>query len=54
MIEYELLQKLYSIDTFVGYSDAEIQEMSEGFDDVPAALTDFWKNAERRQNYIRH
>lgn len=29
MIEYELLQKLYSIDTFAGYSDDEIKEMSE-------------------------
>ena len=34
MIEYELLQKLYSIDTFVGYSDAEIQEMSELIGDI--------------------
>ena len=38
MIEYELLQKLYNIDTFVGYSDAEIKEMSEGFDDLPYCM----------------
>ena len=43
MIEYELLKKLYSIETFTGYSDDEIEEMSEGFDSVPAALMDFLK-----------
>ena len=45
MIEYDLLQKLYSIDTFVGYSDAEIKEMSEGFDDVPAVCDDDGRTA---------
>ena len=43
MIEYELLKRLYSIDTFAGYSDDEIKEMSEGFDVVPSALMNFWK-----------
>ena len=53
MIEYELLQKLYSIDTFVGYSDAEIQEMSEGFDEVPAVLMDFWKKCGKTAEFYK-
>lgn len=42
-MDYELLRRLYDIDSFVGYTDDEIREMSEGFDQIPAALMDFWK-----------
>ena len=42
-INYELLKKLYDVDTFAGYTDVEISEMTEGFDNIPAALCSFWK-----------
>ena len=53
MIEYELLQKLYSIDTFAGYSDDEIKEMSEGFDEVPVALIEFWKKCGKSEELYK-
>ncbi len=42
-MDYELLRRLYDIESFVGYTDDELREMSEGFDQIPAALMDFWK-----------
>ena len=42
-IDYELLKKLYDVESFVGYNDEEISEMTEGFDTVPAAILAFWK-----------
>ena len=53
MIEYELLQKLYSIDTFAGYSDDEIKEMSEGFDEVPVALIEFWEKCGKSEELYK-
>lgn len=42
-MDYELLRRLYDIESFVGYTEDELREMSEGFDQIPAALMDFWK-----------
>ena len=42
-MDYELIKDLYGITTLTGYSDEEIAELTEGFDEVPAALQDFWK-----------
>ncbi len=37
-MDYELLRRLYNIDSFVGYNEDEIREMCKGFDLIPAAL----------------
>lgn len=42
-MDYELLKKLYDIEEFDGYTDEEIAELSEGFDEMPKALIEFWK-----------
>lgn len=42
-MDYELLRRLYNIDSFVGYNEDEIREMCKGFDLIPAALLEFWK-----------
>ena len=42
-MDYELLRRLYDIESFTGYNEDEIREMSEGFDVIPATLIDFWK-----------
>ena len=42
-MDYELLRRLYDIESFVGYIEDELREMSEGFYQIPAALMDFWK-----------
>ena len=42
-INYELLKKLYDVESFNGYTDEEIAEMTEGFDNVPSELRAFWK-----------
>lgn len=42
-IDYDLLQKLYNIQFFEGYSDKEIEELSEGYENIPSSLIGFWK-----------
>lgn len=42
-MDYELLKKLFEIDVFVGYTEDEIAELTEGFEHIPAALLEFWK-----------
>ena len=42
-MDYELIKKLFCIDTFEGYTDDEITELTEGFEHIPSALTEFWK-----------
>lgn len=42
-MDYALLQKIYGIKSFDGYSDEEINELTEGFEYIPSALYDFWR-----------
>lgn len=42
-MDYDLLKALYNIKSFVGYSDEEICELSEGFEIIPSSLYEFWK-----------
>ncbi|MBO4473722.1 MAG: hypothetical protein J5750_02285 [Clostridiales bacterium] len=52
-MDYELLKKIYDIEDFVGYTDEEIAEMTEGFDAVPAALSGFWKTCGNTSGLFR-
>lgn len=40
-MDYDLLKALYNIKSFVGYSDEEICELSEGFEIIPSSLFSF-------------
>lgn len=42
-MDYDLLKALYNIKSFVGYSDEEICELSEGFEIIPSSLYELWK-----------
>ena len=34
-MDYALLQKIYNIKSFVGYTDEEIKELRAGFESIP-------------------
>ena len=42
-MDYELLKNLYDVEVFEGYSDLEIAELSEGWEEIPSSLLDVWK-----------
>lgn len=42
-MDYALLQKIYNIKSFVGYTDEEIKELKEGFESIPHTLYEIWK-----------
>lgn len=42
-MDYDLLARLYNVQSFVGYTDDEIFELSKGYDAIPSALVDIWK-----------
>lgn len=41
-MDYELLKNLYDVEVFEGYSDSEIAELSEGWEEIPSSLLDVW------------
>ncbi len=42
-MDYALLQKIYNIKSFVGYTDEEIKELRAGFESIPSMLYEIWK-----------
>ena len=42
-MDYALLQKIYNIKSFVGYTDEEIKELKEEFESIPHTLYEIWK-----------
>ena len=42
-MDYDLLQKIYNIKSFVGYTDEEIKELRAGFESIPHTLYEIWK-----------
>jgi hypothetical protein len=42
-MDYALLQKIYNIKSYVGYTDEEIKELKEGFESIPHTLYEIWK-----------
>ena len=41
-MDYALLQKIYNIKSFVGYTDEEIKELRAGFESIPHTLYEIW------------
>ena len=42
-MDYALLQKIYNIKSFDGYTDEEISELGVEFDSIPSTLYEIWK-----------
>ena len=44
-MDYDLLQKIYNIKSFVGYTDEEIKDLGAGFESIPHTLYEIWKKS---------
>ena len=53
-MDYELLKKLYDIDSFTGCTEEEIEELCEGFDTIPGALADFLETCGKTTALFAH
>ena len=53
-MDYDLLQKIYNIKSFVGYTDEEIKELKEGFESIPHTLYEIWKKCGKTSELFNH
>ena len=53
-MDYALLQKIYNIKSFVGYTDEEIKELKEGFESIPHTLYEIWKKCGKTSELFNH
>lgn len=53
-MDYALLQKIYNIKSFEGYTDAEIAELGVGFDSIPSTLYEIWKKCGKTSELFDH
>ena len=53
-MDYALLQKIYNIKSFVGYTDEEIKELRAGFESIPHTLYEIWKKCGKTSELFNH
>ena len=53
-MDYALLQKIYNIKSFVGYTDEEIKELRAGFESIPHTLYEIWKKCGKTSELFDH
>ena len=53
-MDYDLLQKIYNIKSFVGYTDEEIKELKEGFESIPHTLYEIWNKCGKTSELFDH
>lgn len=53
-MDYALLQKIYNIKSFVGYTDEEIKELRAGFESIPHTLYEIWKKCGKTRELFDH
>ena len=53
-MDYALLQKIYNIKSFVGYTDEEIKELKEEFESIPHTLYEIWKKCCKTSELFNH
>lgn len=51
-MDYALLQKIYNIKSFVGYTDEEIKELRAGFESIPHTLYEIWKKCGKQASCL--
>ena len=53
-MDYALLQKIYNIKSFVGYTDEEIKGLRAGFESIPHTLYEIWKKCGKTSELFDH